>query len=154
MFEVFQALLEAAAAAGFHAADAVGVCKDVLSDSSSPNPLKIEVLRFASLAFTESSAPELLPHLADLVPCLKRNLQDRYYKVVSEAVGVVERASAAAAASDGAGAHSALFTELFVAVLELLKAKDVDQEVKECSIKCVSFLFFFFHSQKWHVHAC
>lgn len=63
-------------------------------------------------------------------------------------MGVVERASAAAALSDGAGAHSALFTELFVAVLELLKAKDVDQEVKECSIKCVSELFSFFSLTK------
>ena len=130
-----QALLEAAADAGFHGSEAVGVCKDVLSDNSSPNVLKIEVLRFVSLAFSEGSAPELMQHLSELAPCLKRSLQDRYYKVVAEAVGVVER-SAVAGAGVGGAEHGAIFQDLFLSVLELLKAKDVDQEVKECSIRC------------------
>jgi hypothetical protein len=137
VFQVFQALLEAAADGGFHGSEAVGVCKGVLSDSSSPNVLKIEVLRFVSLAFSEGAAPELMQHLSDLAPCLKRSLQDRYYKVVAEAVGLVER-SAVAGASLAGTEHGPLFRDLFVAVLELLKAKDVDQEVKECSIRCAS----------------
>lgn len=110
----------------------------MLSDSSSPNVLKIEVLRFVSLAFSEGSAAELMQHLAELAPCLKRSLQDRYYKVVAEAVAVVER-SAVAGASVGGTEHGTLFRELFKAVLELLKAKDVDQEVKECSIRCACY---------------
>ena len=85
---MLQALLEAAADGGFYGSEAVGVCKDVLSDNSSPNVLKIEVLRFVSLAFSEGSAPELMQHLSELAPCLKRSLQDRYYKVVAEAVGL------------------------------------------------------------------
>lgn len=112
------------------------MAQSTLEDSTSPNALKIEVLRFLRLAFCAKAAVDLLPSLPPLVPVLKRSLEDRYYKVVSEAVAVVENAAVMAAA--GGGGDTAVMRDLLQAVLGLLRAKDVDQEVKECSIRCVA----------------
>lgn len=136
MFGAVCALLEVASAAGVHGKKAVPLAQSALEDSTAPNALKIEVLRFLRLAFCAEAAADLLPSLPPLVPVLKRSLEDRYYKVVSEAVAVVENAAVMAAA--GGGGDPAVMRDLLQAVLGLLRAKDVDQEVKECSIKCVA----------------
>jgi cullin-associated NEDD8-dissociated protein 1 len=137
IYGVLRALLAAAGGGGYRGTAVVATARDSLEESGAPNTLKIEVLQFLRLAFCPDAAAELLPEVPPLVPRLTVAMEDRYFKVVSEAVGVAERLGAMCAA--GKGGEEAAQT-LFEAVLQTLDGKDLDQEVKESAIRCARYL--------------
>ena len=93
------------------------------------------MLRFLAGAMGPTGAAELTPLLGGLAPGLEASLANKYFKVVAEAMRVVEGAAGMVAAAEGdAGAD--VVAGLLPAVLGRLKGGDQDQEVKEHAIRC------------------
>lgn len=137
VFAALRTLVEAFAGAGFFGVQAVPAATAALRDEGSANALKIEVLRFLRAACVPEAMPDMGDALRDAAPGLAAAVGDRYYKVVVEALGVVEGAAAMVARGGGAAReHAEVVLGLLDGVLARLKAGDQDQEVKEGAIRC------------------
>ena len=109
-----------------------------LVDKQSHSALKIEVLSFLRIALQPSNKEAFAPRLPALVDSLVHSLNDRYYKVVSEALCLCETIATMMQPTPGDAATLELAKKLFDAVLKRLSANDQDQDVKEHSIRCIA----------------
>ena len=137
VFAALRTLVEAFAGAGFFGLQAVPAAATALRDDGSANALKIEALRFLRAACVPAAMPDMGDALRDAAPGLAAAVGDKYYKVVVEALAVVEGAATMVARGGGAAReHAEVSLGLLDGVLARLKAGDQDQEVKEGAIRC------------------
>jgi len=105
-----------------------------LGDKNTTSSLKIDALVFLRCLLQHHSPQVFHPQLNSLLPPIYKAAEDRYYKIVAEALRVC---SQVARVLNVEGFNSAPYVdELYKVSVARLKLLDVDQEVKEASIEC------------------
>eukprot|EP00210_Caulerpa_lentillifera_P004245 g4049.t1 len=125
-----------------HTPDLVIPITKALNDhSTSSSDLKIEVLSFLQVSMKNSRTTDFLEILPIISKTVFDSVEERYYKVVSAALQVciemvhIIRPSPTAVIIDSS---LPIIPALFTSVMKRLSTQDVDQEVKEYSIKCAA----------------
>eukprot|EP00667_Euglena_gracilis_P000570 EG_transcript_570 len=115
----------------------VGAIKDALTDKSANSTLKTEVLIFLRLLLvTNDNMDTFKPHLDTLLPPLFQCVNDRYYKIIAEALRVCgELITVVGRLPEDEGKKKTKL--LFDCVFSRLSTQDVDQDVKESAIVTV-----------------
>eukprot|EP00668_Euglena_longa_P003210 GGOE01003756.1.p1 GENE.GGOE01003756.1~~GGOE01003756.1.p1 ORF type:complete len:1245 (+),score=345.28 GGOE01003756.1:65-3799(+) len=115
----------------------VGAIRDALTDKSGNSTLKTEALIFLRLLLvTNDNADAFKPHLGTLLPPLFQCVNDRYYKIIAEALRVCgELITVVGRLPEDEGKKKT--KELFDCVFSRLSTQDVDQDVKESAIVTV-----------------
>eukprot|EP00013_Stygamoeba_regulata_P006475 CAMPEP_0177637886 /NCGR_PEP_ID=MMETSP0447-20121125/5203_1 /TAXON_ID=0 /ORGANISM="Stygamoeba regulata, Strain BSH-02190019" /LENGTH=1196 /DNA_ID=CAMNT_0019139829 /DNA_START=52 /DNA_END=3641 /DNA_ORIENTATION=+ len=104
-----------------------------LADRTSNSNLKIEALHFLRCAI--AGRPETVQFMQKLAPPVLVCVADAFYKIVAEALRVCT-CIADILPTDKSGGP--LLASLQAAVLDRLRAADIDLEVKEVAIDCIS----------------
>lgn len=112
-----------------------------LNDKSTNSSLKIEALVFLRLAIASTPPAVFQPSIKQLTAGVFVCVNERYYKVTSEALRVCEQMIDVIRPSPLAPLDPSLkqvVAELFSQVMRRLSAQDQDQEVKEWAILCMA----------------
>ncbi|KAG9252164.1 armadillo-type protein [Emericellopsis atlantica] len=113
------------------------------SASATPSTLKVEALRLISdIAKTHSSA-SLQAYLPDIVAGVKVAVQDRFYKISSEAIRTIEeliKATTPPRAKGTSQNHKTEINALFDIVMERSSSNDADAEVRQRALHALGVL--------------
>jgi len=127
-------------AAEAHIPDLMPGILSSLQDKGNNSGLKIEGLMFLNAAMARSSAQTFRPHIPVLAPPVLSAVNERYYKVTSEALRVCEEMARVIYPGEEplSPELQGITSSLYEAVLVRLTAQDQDQEVKERAISCMA----------------
>jgi cullin-associated NEDD8-dissociated protein 1 len=114
-----------------------------LTDKSSSHNLKMDALAFFNVLFTHHSREVFYPHISDIIPAVIACVGDSFYKIISEALAVLKKIVEVIKPLEGTQEgppypYEKHVREVYTATLSRLKATDIDQEVKEMAIICMS----------------
>ncbi|XP_046445430.1 cullin-associated NEDD8-dissociated protein 1-like [Daphnia pulex] len=113
-----------------------------LNERNASSPMKIDTLQFVHTVLIHHPPEVAHEHIAALLPSLLSAVSDPFYKITSEALLVLQQLVRVMRPLDSATTFD--FTpytvSIYDSVLVRLKAADLDQEVKECSISCMGFI--------------
>ena len=113
------------------------------SASTAVSKLRIEALLLASAICDTHSSKVVVPHMGKLVPAVATSVKDKYLKVSSEAIGVVESVVKALTPPRSAGTESQnkIYLEsLYEVILNRIAATDADLEVRQKAIHALGVL--------------
>ncbi|XP_040890883.1 cullin-associated NEDD8-dissociated protein 2 [Toxotes jaculatrix] len=116
-----------------------------LTDKSTSSTMRIDALSFFHVLLLSHPPQAFQPHMQVLLPPVVACVEDTFYKITSEALLVVQqlvrvmRPQGHAATSGGIDPKP-FVREVFSVTLKRLKATDIDQEVKERAISCMSHM--------------
>jgi len=115
----------------------VGAIRDALTEKSGNSTLKTEALVFLRLLLVTTTDPDAFrPHLDALLPPVFQCVNDRYYKIIAEALRVCgELVPVLGRLPEVDGRR--MTKQLFDCVFARLATPDVDQDVKESAIVTV-----------------
>lgn len=117
------------------------ITKALNDHSTSSSDLKIEVLSFLQVSMKNSTSTDFSEMLPSISRAIFDSINERYYKVVSTALQVciemvhVIRPDPSTVIP---ASSQSIVQGLFESVMRRLSTQDVDQEVKEYSIKCAA----------------
>lgn len=113
------------------------------SASATASKLRIEALRLVSAICDTHSSRVVAPHIGNILPGVIAAVKDKYYKVSSEAINVVESIVKLLTPPRSAGAESqyhAYLGNLYIVVLDRAVATDADLEVRQRAINALGVL--------------
>jgi len=113
------------------------------SASATSSKLRIEALQLVSAICDTHSSRVVAPHIGNIVPGVIAAVKDKYYKVSSEAINVVESIVKLLTPPRSAGAESqyhAYFDNLYTVILDRVVATDADLEVRQRVINALGVL--------------
>ncbi|KAJ7551599.1 hypothetical protein O6H91_06G021400 [Diphasiastrum complanatum] len=114
-----------------------------LSDKSSTSNLKIEALVFTRLVMASNPPVVFHPHIQALTNPVLAAVNERYYKVTSEALrvcGELVKAIRPELVQSPSFNFIPYVQPIYSTILKRLTAQDQDQEVKECAITCMGLI--------------
>ncbi|RDD39311.1 Cullin-associated NEDD8-dissociated protein 1 [Trichoplax sp. H2] len=115
-----------------------------LSDKSSTSNMKIDTLLFLQCVLTHHEANVFYPHIDVLVPLVIDKVSDMFYKVISEALFVLQHLIKIMRPLDGNKQSLARYDvharNIYKSTVARLETTDIDQEVKERAITCMGHL--------------
>jgi cullin-associated NEDD8-dissociated protein 1 len=124
----------------------------LLKDPDEPKAIKLEALRLVRMILTcpDNSVEDILVMLPSLLPELCRAAQEEWYKITAEALRILAKIPDLILASYNADGVPLLSPEsvassMYAAIENRLKAHDLDQEIKECSLLAAASLVRNFH---------
>ena len=113
------------------------------SATATASKVRIEALQLISAICDTHSSRVVAPHIAQIVPGVVAAVKDRYYKISSEAIDVVESIVKLLTPPRSAGAelkHRTHLTNLYEVVLDRAVATDADLEVRQRAIHALGVL--------------
>lgn len=113
------------------------------STSATGSKLRIEALQLVSAVCDTHSSRVVAPYIGNIVPGVIAAVKDKYYKVSSEAINVVESIVKLLTPPRSAGAESqyhAYLGNLYTVILDRAVATDADLEVRQRAIHAVGVL--------------
>ena len=111
--------------------------------SATGSSLRTESLALVSAILETHASSILSPYFDRVVPGVIGAVQDKYYKVSSEALGAAEqlvKALTPPRSPDADGKHRALLDNLYQAILDRVTASDADLEVRQRAIHALGVL--------------
>jgi cullin-associated NEDD8-dissociated protein 1 len=125
----------------------------LLKDPDESKAIKLEALRLVRMILTypENSAEDVLATLSDLLPELCRAAQEEWYKITAEALRILAKlpdlilVSCDIQGTGGTLSPEIVASSMYAAIENRLKAHDLDQEIKECSLLAAASLIRNFH---------
>lgn len=113
------------------------------STSATGSKLRIEALQLVSAVCDTHSSRVVAPYIGNIVPGVIAAVKDKYYKVSSEAINVVESIVKLLTPPRSAGAESqyhAYLGDLYTVILDRAVATDADLEVRQRAIHALGVL--------------
>lgn len=111
--------------------------------SATATTLRIAALRLIGNICKTHSSSVLQPHLPKIIPAVVAAVNDKYYKISSEAIGTVEqfiKALSPPRSRSFEQSHSAEFQKLYQVVVNRVTANDADAEVRQRAIHALGIL--------------
>lgn len=126
---------------GKHVGEIVPGIQHSFDAKSSSSPLKTETLLFLRAFLSSHPASVFHPHVKALTSSVYKAVSDSYYKITAEALRVCAEIVKILRPAGGSSFDFKPFVKpLYNAVADKFSANDIDQEVKEEAINCVSLL--------------
>jgi len=122
--------------------------KAILKDSSGSKSLKLESLALVRNILTspQSNSSDVANSVASLLPELCQTVHEDWYKIIAEALLVLSEIPPLVIATRSPALNpQQVALALNAAIEERLKAHDLDQEIKECSLRAASSLLCHLH---------
>ncbi|RPB29718.1 TIP120-domain-containing protein [Terfezia boudieri ATCC MYA-4762] len=108
--------------------------------SATGSSLRIEVLKLVGKTCAEHPRQVVEPYLKDLVPAVVAAIQERFYKISSQALStaaeIIKMLTAEGHEADGAN----YLDHLYNAILQKISSSETDLEVRERAIYCMGIL--------------
>ncbi|KAF8425206.1 armadillo-type protein [Tirmania nivea] len=108
--------------------------------SATGSSLRIEVLKLVGKTCAEHPRQVVEPYLKDLVPAVVAAIQERFYKISSQALStaaeIIKMLTAEGRETDGAN----YLNQLYDAILQKISSSETDLEVRERAIYCMGIL--------------
>lgn len=111
--------------------------------SATPNTLRVAALHLIGDIASTHSSSVLQPYLSKIVPSVAVAVNDRYYKISSEAIGTVEQLVKALTPPRSMSMrqnHQGDLQALYKVILDRMSATDADVEVRERAIQALGIL--------------
>ena len=120
-----------------------GLSSAIGSASATGSKLRIEALRLLGVICDTHSSRILAPYMGNIIPCVIAAVQDKYYKVSSEAIRVVESVVRVLTPPRSAGTEQKNLShvvDLHDVILDRAVATDADLEVRQRAIHALGVL--------------
>jgi hypothetical protein len=127
-------------ALGKHVPEIVPGIQHSFDSKSSSSPLKTETLLFLRTLLSSHPASVFHPHVKAITTSVYKAVGDSYYKITAEALRVCCEIVKVLRPQGSSFDFKPFVKPLYQAVSEKFGANDIDQEVKEEAINCVSLL--------------
>jgi len=102
--------------------------------------LKLEALSFLRVLLANHKPEVIKPHLNKLSQAVYQRVNDKYYKIIAEALRVCAELVRVIKSTQGTSDHAKQTQDLFKNVFDRLKVQDIDQDVKESAIHTVGLI--------------
>jgi cullin-associated NEDD8-dissociated protein 1 len=111
-----------------------------LLEKGEQTALKLETLSFLRV-FLANHKPEVIkPHIGKLSAAIYQRVNDKYYKIIAEALRVCAELVQVIKSTKGSGEYYKLVKDLFTNVFDRLQIQDIDQDVKESAIQTMGLI--------------
>ena len=121
--------------------------KILLKDPQESKVIKLEALRLVKMMLTHptNASSDILVELPSILPELCQAVQEDWYKIIAEALRVLTKIPDLMARSNTRKEGSLVFSQtvassIYAAIGDRLRAHDLDQEIKECSLSAAASL--------------
>ncbi|KAI9844645.1 MAG: hypothetical protein M1838_002100 [Thelocarpon superellum] len=111
--------------------------------TATTNSLRVEALRLTAAIAETHATSVLLPHLTQVVPAVVSAARDRFYKISSEALAVVEhlvKVLTPPRLNVMMGPQEGYLSQLYSVVIDRVSANDADLEVRQRAIHALGVL--------------
>mmetsp|Transcript_16278 Transcript_16278/g.23243 ORF Transcript_16278/g.23243 Transcript_16278/m.23243 type:complete len:1324 (-) Transcript_16278:475-4446(-) len=117
--------------------------KILLKDPQESKAIKLEALRLVKMILTHptNATSDILVELPSILPELCQAVQEDWYKIIAEALRVLTKIpDLMARYEDSALFSQTVASSIYAAIGDRLRAHDLDQEIKECSLSAAASL--------------